>query len=1021
MKFLARFFEHQRAGKYSFLPRAVLLPLIALGLQWVFWAQLQPYVWFLFFPAVFFSSWLGGMRGGLLATGLSTVLVWYFFIPPTLSFLVEKPLSLVSMSLFAFMGFLFSVSHEKLRQLSRASAETDFQDLFEQAAAGMSQVALDGRWLRVNQRLCEIVGYSRAELLQMTFQEITHPEDLVTDLQQVQKLLMGELKTYSLEKRYIRKDGVIVFANLTVSVSRTAAGLPTHFISVVEDITLRKQAERALRESNERFSGIFDYTPVATSLSSASEGRYLDVNNAWLNMFGWTREEVVGHTVFELNIWVDSARRAELFAEFKAHGAVRDFEMQLRTKSGAVRNILWAGKQVVIGGQACLLGSAQDITERKQAESALQASEEFKEGVLDSVMAQIAVLDQDGVILAVNARWLQFGRENAGDILDLGRQVGVGANYLEVCRQVTGVSATGAQLIYDGIQAVLAGKQATFSHEYRCDSPQEQRWFSMVVTPMGKARRAVVISHTNITERRRAEAALERSHQQYRHAITAANAIPYQKDFATDTYVFMGDGIKDLTGYAPAELRSSIWQEIILETIFIGEAAGLESAEVFRRIFNGELKGWQTDHRIRTRSGEIRWISDSSVSLQNAAGRYIGSIGIIQDITERRRSAEALQESQALYHSLVTQLPIGIFQKDFAGRYVLVNPEFCRLKGMLAEDFLGKTPQEVSVSAEPQFADPGLADKYAVSGQEHHELILQTGKSLELDEEYTLPDGRKYFVHVMKFPVLNPAGKVSGTQGVLINITQRKQVEQALAENQRFLADVVENSGTLIFIKNRAGHYLLVNRRWEEVTGLRRELVLGQTDEALFPAPDGLHFRANDLAVMAAGKVLETEEVLVTERGQRFFISIKFPTRNEAGEVTGICGMTTEITERKQAETALVASEERFRKLVETAPEAIFIQTGGCFAYVNHAALKLFGATSPEELLGQPVLDRVHPDYQARTRARIQSLNEQYEAVGSMDSIFLTVAGELRNVVTSGVPFNHHQQNGALVFARDIT
>ena len=106
---------------------AALIPLAAFGLQWFFWEAIQPYVWFLFFPAVFFSSWVGGMRGGLVATALCTGLVWYFFIPPQFSFAVHSPMSLVSIATFVGMGVLFSLSHGRLRKARSEEHTSELQ------------------------------------------------------------------------------------------------------------------------------------------------------------------------------------------------------------------------------------------------------------------------------------------------------------------------------------------------------------------------------------------------------------------------------------------------------------------------------------------------------------------------------------------------------------------------------------------------------------------------------------------------------------------------------------------------------------------------------------------------------------------------------------------------------------------------------------------------------------------------------------------------------------------------------
>lgn len=128
-----------------------------------------------------------------------------------------------------------------------------FRDTFELAAVGIAHVALDGHWLLVNQALCDIVGYSHDELRLLTFQDITFPDDLDRDLHYVQQLLRGEIDNYSMEKRYIRRDGSTIWINLTVSLVRDALGQPQFFISIIKDIQQRKEAEERLAHSEARF------------------------------------------------------------------------------------------------------------------------------------------------------------------------------------------------------------------------------------------------------------------------------------------------------------------------------------------------------------------------------------------------------------------------------------------------------------------------------------------------------------------------------------------------------------------------------------------------------------------------------------------------------------------------------------------------------------------------------------------------------------------------------------------------
>ena len=134
-------------------------------------------------------------------------------------------------------------------------SEQRFRSLFEQAAVGIARVGLNGEWLEVNQRLCSMIGYSREELLLTDFQHITHPADLNTDLALYARLKAGEIPTYNIEKRYFHRNGAEIFINLTVALVRDPSGEPLYAVSVIEDITARKQSEAALRERDRQLAG----------------------------------------------------------------------------------------------------------------------------------------------------------------------------------------------------------------------------------------------------------------------------------------------------------------------------------------------------------------------------------------------------------------------------------------------------------------------------------------------------------------------------------------------------------------------------------------------------------------------------------------------------------------------------------------------------------------------------------------------------------------------------------------------
>jgi len=153
-------------------------------------------------------------------------------------------------------------------------SEKLFRETFSHAAIGLAHVALNGSWLRVNDALCEIAGYSRDELLQCTFQDITHPDDLDADLQLLKRTLAGEINTYSMEKRYIRKDGNSISAQLTVSLVRDEKGSPDYFISAVADISALKKAMATIKS----LSGIIPLCAWCGNLIKTESGEWVKVD-----------------------------------------------------------------------------------------------------------------------------------------------------------------------------------------------------------------------------------------------------------------------------------------------------------------------------------------------------------------------------------------------------------------------------------------------------------------------------------------------------------------------------------------------------------------------------------------------------------------------------------------------------------------------------------------------------------------------------------------------------------------------
>jgi len=168
-----------------------------------------------------------------------------------------------------------------------------FRATFNQAAIGIAHVATDGTWLRINQKTCDIVGYTHDELLSLTFQDITHPDDLHIDLNNVEQVLAGEIDSYTMEKRYIRKDGEIIWVDLTVSLVRDTDGTPKYFISILQDIDARKKAQQELHETEQQYEQTLDAINDLI-LVKGPKSKILWANEAFRTYYGMSNEELEG-------------------------------------------------------------------------------------------------------------------------------------------------------------------------------------------------------------------------------------------------------------------------------------------------------------------------------------------------------------------------------------------------------------------------------------------------------------------------------------------------------------------------------------------------------------------------------------------------------------------------------------------------------------------------------------------------------------------------------------------------------
>jgi PAS domain S-box-containing protein len=265
------------------------------------------------------------------------------------------------------------ITERKRAEEAVRESEERFRSTFAQAAVGMAHLTPKGSFLRVNQKFCRILGYTSDELLQLTVQEISHPDDLNNDLALGEKLIKGLISTYSMEKRYLHKDGTYIWTNLTGSLVRNGAGEPEYFIGVIEDITERKRDEEELRKSEARYRELVQNANSAI-IRWKADGTMTFFNEYAQNFFGYSADEVIGKHVGMLVPQQEStgADLSDLVREIMANPEqyVNYVNENVR-KDGSRAWMTWTNKPIFNdqGKVAEILAVGNDITERKRAEA----------------------------------------------------------------------------------------------------------------------------------------------------------------------------------------------------------------------------------------------------------------------------------------------------------------------------------------------------------------------------------------------------------------------------------------------------------------------------------------------------------------------------------------------------------------------------------------------------------------------------------------------------------------------------
>ena len=581
------------------------------------------------------------------------------------------------------------IMHVNITERKRAEdaireSEARFRGTFEQAAVGIAHVSPEGRFLRVNDKLCAIVGYDRAELLAMSFAELTVEEDLARSHEARRALEAGEITTYSTEKRYRRKDGTAVWTQLTAAVEKNSAGKPEYFISVFQDITERRQAEAALQRLSEKTER--RERTLTTLLSSTSdfayiydrEGRFQFVNQPLLALWGLTLEEVLGKNFFDLGY--PPALATQLLAEVQSvfeTGRNVTGETPYTNAAGVAGyyEYIFSPALAADGSVDFVVGTTRDITARRQSEEALRESEAALRFLNDLGVAKRVLVDPEQII-AVTTRMLgeHLGASRCAyaDMAADGDRFTIRQDYTDGCASAVGeyqladfgpraratlasgqtliirdvvaelLPAEGAQvltaiginaiitcpLIRDGVLRALMAVHQTTPRDWR---PAEITLVQEVVTRCWTA-----------IERWTAEQHLRKSEQRFKALFEQAAVGVAQTDAVSGRYLQVNRRFCEIVGRGREAMEHLTFSDIT-HPQDVGH-----SLEMTRQLRDGSIREYTEEKRYVQAGRADVWAMVTVSAMWTAGEAPDFFIVVAQDITQRKQLEDQLRQAHKM-------------------------------------------------------------------------------------------------------------------------------------------------------------------------------------------------------------------------------------------------------------------------------------------------------------------------------------------------------------------------------------
>ncbi|MBL8036805.1 MAG: PAS domain S-box protein [Nitrospira sp.] len=866
------------------------------------------------------------------------------------------------------LGSHSDVTDRKRMEETIRESEERYRALVELSPSGVF-VFCEGRTVYVNRTGALLMGaQGPQEILDRPTFEFIHPDYHHEVRESVKRLLGGGVSVHSAERVYVRMDGTTI--PVQVETGRIMWDGKPAILVVFSDITERKQAEQALRESEERFAIAFRASPHPIGITEATTGRCIEVNDACLQLFGFSRKDVIGSTTLMLGIWPSEEDRAQFIKRLKTHRPVRNVEMNFKTKTGDVRHILVSSDLAELNGTLCLVTVGNDITDRKRAEEALADLNATLERQVD---------ERTEALRRSEARFRQFF-DNAPNVTCLkdhdGRYLYTNRRFEEVFHLAPGMAlgktdrelfppAQADQLELHDRQVFGEGRGQEFEEVMQQkDGSHTSIVVKFPVTDTSGRLSALGVIATDVTERNRVQDALRESQARWGQFAESVSSAFWIADVTPDErkVLYVNSAFTFIWGIE----REEIYQDWFLWLASIHPDDRLRVAASHDRFVGGGMNAlFHCEYRIVGRDGHIRWISDRRVRMTGWEHRIAG---IAEDITHHKQQVALLSQTEAIGK-------IGGWEVDFLTNRLSWSDETFRLHETTPE--LYSPTVETALGFYTPESRPRMEEAWGKG--------VTLGQSWDLELDLISAKGRRIAVRAAgKVDVLE--GRAVRAYGTLQDITERKRAEEALwqahdelerkviertaelqASEERYRS-LYDETPSMYFTVDRMGIIRSVNQYGARYLGYRVEDLVGKSVETIIFEADRARIRAELEAFFHHPEGVAQWEFRKV-RGDGTVLWVREFARVlqcQVGESLALI-VCDDITDNKRAAEALRANEERYARATAIGKVGVWELDVLKGHYYGDTNLKMLFGYGPEELSTDPFtwLRLVHPDDQS--------------------------------------------------------